>query len=62
MDQWVSEPSLPLVEDGEEGESCHHNSDCDERPNQHQANAVLSGLMKGGSACCHGPQRLLSNP
>ena len=61
MDQWIREPSLPSVEDGDEGESCHHNSDCDERPNQHQANAVLSGLVKGGSACCHSPHLLLPN-
>ena len=60
--QWFNEPMPPLVEDREEGESCDQNSDCDERPNKHQSNAVLSGLMKGGSACCHGPQWLLSNP
>ena len=51
----------PLVEDREEGESCDQNSDSDERPNQHQANAVLSGLVKGWSACCHGPQEVLFN-
>ena len=55
-------PMTPLVEDREERERCDQNSDCDERPHKHQSNAVLSGLMKGGSACCHGPQWLLSNP
>ena len=43
------------MEDRDKGESRHHHSDCDKRPNQHQANAVLSGLMKGGGACCHAP-------